>query len=142
MKNYIDEKSTNDFKIVCVDFDCTLTKVDTYPFSEQPNIIAFKILKEYRKRGNKLILWTCRTNEPLENALQFCKENGLEFDAVNDNIKESSNAWRELHPGIDMSRKVYADMYIDDRDPHALVYGIDWESVCKLLLDCSIKDLT
>ena len=130
-----------EFKIVAVDFDCTLTKVDTYPFAEQPNEIAFNILKEYKRRGNKLILWTCRTGFALDNALNLCNKQGLEFNAVNDNLKECTNAWRELHKGIDMSRKIYADMYIDDRDPHSLIYGIDWDSTCKLLLNCNIDEL-
>ena len=136
-----ENEKKNEFKIVAVDFDCTLTMTDTYPFAEQPNKIAFTILKEFKKRGNKLILWTCRTGFALDNALELCKKEGLEFDAVNDNIHESSESWRALHPNIEMSRKIYADMYIDDRDPHSLIYGIDWDSTCKLLLNCNIDEL-
>lgn len=122
-----------EFKIIAVDFDCTLTKTDTFPFAEQPNKKAFQILREFRKKGNKVILWTCRTGMALDIALKFCKENGLTFDAVNDNIKEETAAWRELHPGIAMSRKIYADMYIDDRDPRSIINGIDWDIIEKLL---------
>lgn len=133
-------KEKKEFRIVAVDFDCTLTINDAYPFAGKPNVTAMKILKEYRRRGNKLILWTCRTGFALENAIKLCKENGLEFDAVNDNLPEATASWRELHPNIDMSRKVYAEMYIDDRDPHAILYGIDWDAVCQLLLGVSLKE--
>lgn len=129
-----------EFRIVCVDFDCTLTINDAYPFAGHPNLDAIEILKAYRKKGNKLIMWTCRTGFALEEALKMCKKHGLEFDAVNDNLKESTASWRELHPGIEMSRKVYAEMYIDDRDPHSILYGIDWDAVCRLLLGMSLKE--
>ena len=65
-----------EYRIVAVDFDCTLTVNDAYPFAGRPNMTAIKILKEYRRRGNKLILWTCRVGEALENALNMCKEHG------------------------------------------------------------------
>ncbi len=38
--------------------------------------------------GNKLILWTCRIGEALSNAVAWCQEHRLEFDAVNDNLPE------------------------------------------------------
>ena len=57
----------------------------------------------------KVILWTCRVDDRLEAALAWCAEQGLVFDAVNDNLPEliekySSNC-----------RKVCADRYIDDK---------------------------
>ena len=62
-----------------------------------------------RAKGNKVILWTCRVDDRLEAALAWCAEQGLVFDAVNDNLPEliekySSNC-----------RKVCADRYIDDK---------------------------
>lgn len=123
-----------EYRIVAVDFDCTIAVNDAYPFAGRPNMTAIKILREYRRRGNKLILWTCRVGEALQNALDMCAEHGLEFDAVNDNLASATRAWRERYPGIAMSRKVYAEMYIDDRDPHAILHGIDWDAVCRLLL--------
>lgn len=121
--------------IVAVDFDCTLTKNDAYPFAGEANDEAFDILKEYKSlEGRKLILWTCRTGEALQNALNLCSAKGLEFDAVNENIPEATRAWKELNPGVESSRKIFAHMYIDDRDPHALLHGIDWDAVRQLLL--------
>ena len=105
--------------IVAVDFDCTLTKNDAYPFAGEANDEAFDILKEYKSlEGRKLIL----------------SAKGLEFDAVNENIPEATRAWKELNPGVESSRKIFAHMYIDDRDPHALLHGIDWDAVRQLLL--------
>lgn len=59
--------------------------------------------------GSRIILNSCRTGEALEKAVQFCKENGLEFDRVNENLPELIEAYGED------SRKISADYYIDDK---------------------------
>ena len=60
-------------------------------------------------QGDRLILWTCRSGEQLEEALFFCMARGLVFDAVNENLPETIEQC-----GGD-SRKIFADLYIDDR---------------------------
>jgi hypothetical protein len=54
-------------------------------------------------------LWTYRTGDLLEEAVEFCRNNGLEFYAVNQNFPEE--CFDES-----VSRKIYADIYIDDRN--------------------------
>ncbi len=56
-----------------------------------------------------MILWTCREGSLLKSAVKFCKSYGLEFDAVNDNLKENAEHFQNN------CRKVFADYYIDDR---------------------------
>ena len=58
----------------------------------------------------KVILWTCRRDDLLTEAVTFCKEYGLKFDAINENLPEVIE-W--MHGD---SRKIYADWYIDDRN--------------------------
>ena len=67
-------------------------------------------LKKWKSDGNKLILWTCRIGEALSNAVAWCQEHGLEFDAVNDNLPEIIEYYGSN------SRKVTCDWYIDDRN--------------------------
>ena len=98
-----------EYRIVCVDFDCTIAINDTYPYAGQPNLVAIEILKAYRKKGNKLILWTCRTGSALEDAVKMCKAHDLEFDAINDNLPEI----KELYGNN--FRKISCDIYIDDK---------------------------
>lgn len=96
--------------IFAVDFDKTLILDNTWPDVDgRPNkpMIAY-LNMERRVRGTKMILWTCRSGQALEDAVNFCKENGLEFDAVNENLPEMIKAY-----GND-SRKISADKYIDD----------------------------
>jgi uncharacterized pyridoxamine 5'-phosphate oxidase family protein len=95
-------------RIVAVDFDGTLVE-DKFPEIGRPNVTLFKALKRWQTEGVKVILWTCRNNDALEAAVKFCRDMGLEFDAVNENLPEV----KELYGGD--TRKVFADLYIDDK---------------------------
>lgn len=59
--------------------------------------------------GGKVILWTCREGKMLEEAVLWCLNRGLRFDAVNDNLPELKEAFGNN------TRKIYADEYWDDR---------------------------
>lgn len=92
-----------------VDFDGTLTMTSEYPKIGTANIYLIDWLIEERKKGNKVILYTCRAGDLLEEAIAFCYEKGLYFDAVNENLPENIQKY-----GGD-TRKIHADYYIDDR---------------------------
>ena len=96
-------------KIIAVDFDGTLCEND-WPEIGRPNEELIEHLLERQKNGDKLILWTCRIDEMLQEAVTWCKENGLIFDAVNENLPEIIKNF-----GSD-TRKIFANEYIDDRN--------------------------
>lgn len=96
-------------KIIAVDFDGTLCE-NKWPEIGEANKELIAYLKERRAAGDKLILWTCRVGEILQNAVDWSKKQGLIFDAVNENLPEVLE-WM----GGD-SRKIFADEYIDDRN--------------------------
>lgn len=96
-------------KIIAVDFDGTLCK-NEWPLIGEPNMSLIVYLKSCKEKGDKIILWTCRTGELLKQSVEWSKEKGLIFDAVNKNVKEAIRKF-----GGD-SRKIYADAYIDDRN--------------------------
>ena len=94
--------------IYAVDFDGTLSDGE-YPNVGEPNIALIEHLKKKKAKGQAiLILWTCRGGESLQEAVDYCKKYGLEFDYVNDNCRELIE-----HYGNN-NRKIYADVYIDD----------------------------
>ena len=68
-----------------------------------------EMIKGCQKSGDKIILWTCRTDDQLQEAVKWCASLNLFFDAINENIPEVQKQW-----GGD-TRKVYADIYIDDK---------------------------
>ena len=93
---------------IAIDFDGTIVQ-HRYPEIGKEMFFAFDTLKALQKDGHQLILWTYRHEKYLDEAVEFCKKNGVEFYAINSN-----------YPGeviVDMnSRKIVADMYIDDRN--------------------------
>lgn len=95
--------------IIAVDFDGVLSSAGKWPGVGEPNEALMNWLSDLRAGGHKVILWTCRVGEALESAVAQCREHGLEFDAVNDNIPENI----ELY-GVN-SRKITADYYIDGK---------------------------
>ena len=98
--------------IIAVDFDGVIVE-NRFPSIGRPHMGVINGLIERRKKGDKLILWTCRCGQQLTDAVAFCRNMGLEFDAVNENLQMMI----DKH-GSD-SRKVYADCYIDDRNKDA-----------------------
>ena len=95
-------------RIIAVDFDGTL-HTGTWPEIGDVNMNVFNFCRNEQLNGSRLILWTNRAGEQLEDAVAWCKERGLEFDAVNENLPELI----ELY-GNDC-RKINADIYIDDK---------------------------
>lgn len=94
--------------IIAIDFDGTIVE-DAYPKIGKERIFAFETLKRLQNDGHRLILWTYRSGKKLDEAVQFCKDNGIVFYAVN-----------ESFPGEQLdnkrSRKINADLFIDDRN--------------------------
>ena len=81
------------------------------------------ILKELNKDGHRLILWTYRNGSRLDEAVEFCSKKGVEFYAVNKNYPEEKFEGK-------VSRKIHADIFIDDRNIGGL---LGWGEVYKLI---------
>lgn len=96
------------YGIIAVDFDGTLCE-DCFPEIGMANVPLIHYLKKAQVEGTRVILWTCRCGEQLEQAVSWCFRQGLFFDAINTNVPENI-----LQYGTD-SRKIYADLYIDDK---------------------------
>ena len=95
-------------KIIAVDFDGTLCE-NKYPaFGAPRKDVINRLLKE-QQAGARVILWTCRRGEDLAAAIYWSLEQGLVFDAINENLKETVEYF-----GSD-SRKIFADEYWDDK---------------------------
>ena len=104
-------------KIIAVDFDGTLCE-NKWPEIGSANEELIEYLRDRQKNGDKLILWTCRVDDMLQKAIEWCKENELTFDAVNENIPEIIENF-----GSD-TRKIFANEYIDDRNIWPLENGV------------------
>ncbi|MFL1012986.1 BT0820 family HAD-type phosphatase [Flavisericum labens] len=120
----------NDTLIIAVDFDGTIVE-DAYPKIGKPVLFAFETLKKLQEDGHRLILWTYRCGDQLAEAVKFCEENGIEFYAVNKSFPEENYS-------DDISRKINADLFIDDRN----IAGFPgWGEVYHMLTDNSAPTL-
>jgi hypothetical protein len=109
-------------KTIAVDFDGTIVE-DRYPVIGKPLMFAFDTLKMLQKDGHRLILWTYRNGNELEEAVEFCKKNGVEFYAVNKSFPEE--VFNEK-----TRRKLNADIFIDDRNIGGFV---GWGKIYQIL---------
>ena len=96
-------------KIIAVDFDGTLCE-NKWPEIGAVNEELIEYIRDRQKNGDKLILWTCRVDDMLQKAVEWCRKQGLIFDAVNENLPEIIDNF-----GSD-TRKIFANEYIDDRN--------------------------
>jgi hypothetical protein len=93
---------------IAVDFDGTIVEHE-YPKIGKEKLFAFRTLKELEKQGARLIMWTFRTGKELEEAVEYCRINGIEFYAINRNYPEEV-----MNESI--GRKIDAGIYIDDKN--------------------------
>ena len=96
-------------KIIAVDFDGTVVD-DKYPEIGKAKIFAFETLRQLQSDGYRLTLWTYRSGKALDEAVEFCKKNGIEFYAINNSFDG------EDFDKTKQSRKINADIFIDDRN--------------------------
>jgi len=117
---------------IAVDFDGTIVEHE-YPEIGKPKMFAFETLKALQERGDRLILWTYRAGDKLNEAVEYCKRNGIEFYSVNKNYPE------EVFDDT-ISRKIIADIYIDDRNLGGFVHWSDvWQMLNPELFNSDIK---
>ena len=95
--------------IYAIDFDGYLCK-NAWPDIGEPNTGIIEHFKRRKAAGHKLILWTCREGQALRDAINWCMEQGLHFDAYNSNLPEANALY-----GRDC-RKIGADHYCDDKN--------------------------
>lgn len=95
--------------IIAVDFDGTIVR-HRYPEIGEEIPFATTTLKMLQREQHRLILWTVREGKLLDEAVAWCRERGLEFYAVNRDFPEEDMS------GSGFSRKLKADLFIDDRN--------------------------
>mgnify|MGYP000180697376 FL=1 len=108
---------------IAVDFDGTIVE-HRYPKIGEEIPFATETLKILAQERHKLILWTVREGELLEEAIEWCRQRGVFFYSVNKNYPEEEKS----HNGF--SRKLKADLFIDDRNLGGLP---DWGIIYQMI---------
>jgi hypothetical protein len=110
--------------IIAIDFDGTIVE-NRYPEIGHERPFAIETLKLLQQDHHRLVLWTCREGKLLEDALQWCRERGVEFYAANRDYPEETT---DNNPHF--TRKLKADMFIDDRNLGGLP---DWGTIYRMV---------
>ena len=96
--------------IIAIDFDGTIVE-NRYPEIGSERPFAIETLKLLQQDHHRLVLWTCREGQLLEDALSWCRDRGVEFYAANRDYPEETT---DNNPHF--TRKLKADLFIDDRN--------------------------
>lgn len=110
---------------IAVDFDGTIVE-HMYPEIGNERPFAIETLKMLIADRHKLILWSVREGKLLDDAVNWCKERGVEFYAVNRDYPEERGTENNNH----FSRKLKVDMFIDDRNIGGLP---DWGTIYRMI---------
>lgn len=109
---------------IAIDFDGTIVTHE-YPRIGEELPFATDTLKMLQKDGHKLILWTVREGKLRDDAVEWCKERGVEFYAINNDYPEETKDGNQY-----FSRKLKVDMWIDDRNIGGLP---DWGTIYRMV---------
>jgi hypothetical protein len=110
--------------LIAIDFDGTIVE-NKYPEIGQERPFAIETLKLLIRDRHRLVLWTCREGQLLDDAIQWCRERGVEFYAVNRDYPEETT---DNNPHF--TRKLKADIFIDDRNLGGLP---DWGTIYSMV---------
>ena len=118
---------------IAIDFDGTIVE-DRYPEIGAEKPFATETLRLLIKDRHKLILWSVREGDTLNDAIEWCKKRGVEFYAVNKDYPEE-----EAEKNNHFSRKIKADIFIDDRNIGGLP---DWGTIYRMIKEGkSLRDV-
>lgn len=111
--------------IIAIDFDGTITKENLWPEIGEIDHRVVEAIKKAQTLGVKFVLWTNREDSNskypgcLTRALDLCREHGIVFDSVNENLPIVGEYY-----DLDV-RKISADYYIDDKSPGSIDWFLD-----------------
>ena len=110
--------------VIAVDFEGTIVE-HRYPSIGKELPFAIDTLRKLAEEGHRLILWTVREGQYLDEAVEFCRSRGLEFYAINRDYPEEVQEHNHH-----FTRKLKADLWIDDRNLGGLP---DWGTIYEMI---------
>ena len=109
---------------IAVDFDGTIVE-HRYPEIGAEKPFAVQTLRMLIQERHQLILWSVREGKLLDEAINWCRERGIEFYAVNRDYPEETFTNNDH-----FSRKLKVDLFIDDRNLGGLP---DWGTIYRMV---------
>lgn len=117
-------------KLFCIDFDGTIA-YDAYPEIGELIPGAKETMIKIKELGGEICVWTCRTHQAAIDAVTFLNMNDIPYDKFNEPFDDNVNEY-----GGDHSRKLFSDVYIDDRCILFKERGyVDWSLIQHLIFE-------
>ena len=110
--------------VIALDFDGTIVE-HKYPAIGEEIPFATETIRMLIAERHKVILWSVREGKLLDEAVNWCRERGIEFYAVNRDYPEET-----MTNNNHFSRKLKADLFIDDRNLGGLP---DWGMIYQMV---------
>ncbi len=110
---------------IALDFDGTIVE-HKYPEIGEEIPFATDTIKKLIADHHKVILWTVREGKLLDEAVEWCRERGIEFYAVNKDYPEENGSSSNKY----FSRKIKAEVFIDDCNVGGLP---DWGTIYRMI---------
>ena len=106
---------------IAVDFDGTIVR-HRYPAIGEEIPFATQTLKKLIEERHQLILWSVREGKLLDEAVEWCRQRGVNRDCPEGDIQLNEH----------FSRKLKVDLFIDDRNVGGLP---DWGTIYQMIHD-------
>lgn len=100
-----------------IDFDNTCVSQIKHPAVGPDVPEAVETMKDLIKAGHKMFLWTVRSDDALELAVEWFERNGIELAGIN---KKKGQRHYSTSPKID------ADVFLDDKAFGCPLIQLDW----------------
>ena len=113
--------------VIACDFDGCITDKNIFPEIGAFKEHALEAIKNFQEHGHKVVMWTCREGKYLDAAREVLKAYGVELDGYN------------YSPYQLQSRKIVADVYIDDKNVF-MVDNVDWYKIEEYILGLEDKN--
>ena len=118
--------------IIAVDVDGVLCDGADFPKIGHTNYEMIALVQELIDMGHEVVLWTSRNGDELKSAVEWCEWHGLHFCAVNEPAPSNNAEYADRYPTP--TRKIYADVYIDDHNLEFVAEGREGYNNLKMYL--------
>lgn len=108
--------------VIVIDFDNTIFE-DNYPLVGELLPNARDVINRLYNDGDTIIISTCREGWAKENAIEALDMYGIKYHYFNENDPDMIAKYNND------SRKIGGDIYIEDKDVHTLLCGINWANI-------------